>query len=97
MKIIVLLIVVLAVIVRSSDACPKAIETACVNEVNKGSDRLNIAYKACDEAAKEQGKDTPADLDCLKYFSGLKKDCWPCICQIAAAESWKIKGCTTQY
>jgi hypothetical protein len=22
-----------------------------------------------------------------------RKDCWPCICQIAKKQGWKIKGC----
>jgi hypothetical protein len=30
----------------------------------------------------------------LKYLLSAKKDCWPCICQIAKKEGWKIKGCT---
>jgi len=54
---------------------------------------LTLAYPICDQAAKEKGKDVPVDLDCLKYIGTIDKDCWPCICVVAAAEKWPIKGC----
>jgi hypothetical protein len=29
----------------------------------------------------------------VKYLLSARKDCWPCICQIAKKQGWKIKGC----
>lgn len=23
----------------------------------------------------------------------MRKECWPCVCYIAKAEGWKIRGC----
>ncbi len=96
MKILLLLLAVL-VILKASDICPPDLEKSCVEEVNTGTYATNIAYQSCDEAAKEKGKDTSADIDCLKYFSDMRKGCWPCICQIAKYESWTIKGCTARH
>lgn len=68
------------------DTCTHELETRCIDDINK-------AYPICEKAAKEKGKDLPADLECMKYFTKMDKDCWPCICYIANLEHWKIKGC----
>lgn len=52
------------------------------------------AYPICDQAAKEKGKDVPVDLECMKYIGTIDKDCWPCICAVATAQHWNIKGCS---
>jgi hypothetical protein len=54
---------------------------------------FHAAYKECDKAAKEKGADQTADVNCLKFLLSSRKDCWPCICQAAKQEGWKIKGC----
>ena len=53
----------------------------------------DVAYPACEKAAKAKGKDLPADLECIKYFQKVEKECWPCICEIAHAAHWTVKGC----
>ena len=53
-----------------------------------------IAYEQCNKAAKEKGADQTADINCLKFLLAARKDCWPCICQIAKQQGWKIRGCT---
>jgi hypothetical protein len=55
----------------------------------------NEAFQYCDQAAKEKGKDQTADLNCMKWALTVQKDCWPCICEIAKKEGYKIKGCDT--
>ncbi len=72
----------------AADTCPHDLEVKCVDDINK-------SYKICDQAAKEKGKDLPADLECLKFLTSVEKDCWPCICFVAKTEGWKIKGCDT--
>ena len=47
----------------------------------------------CDDAAKKKGQDEQADINCVKYFTAMRKECWPCICEIAKDEGWHIKGC----
>jgi hypothetical protein len=54
---------------------------------------IDKAYPICEAAAKEKGKDTPVDLQCMKYFMSIDQDCWPCICKVAKDQSWNIKGC----
>jgi hypothetical protein len=66
--------------------CPHNLEVKCINDIN-------AAYPICEKAAQEQGKDLPADLDCMKYLTQMDKDCWPCICYFAQVNKWKIKGC----
>ena len=66
--------------------CPHDLEVKCIDDINK-------AYPPCKKAAEKQGKDFPADLECLKYSVYVEKDCWPCICWIAEQEKWKIRGC----
>lgn len=39
----------------SPDECPHDLEVRCIDDINK-------AYPVCDKAAKEKGKDFPADL-----------------------------------
>jgi hypothetical protein len=55
----------------------------------------NLAFQYCDQAAKEKGQDQQADLNCMKWALSAEKDCWPCICQMAKNQGWKIKGCDT--
>ena len=47
----------------------------------------------CDEAAKGKAEDPIIDIECFKYFTTVDKDCWPCICTVAEAQHWKVKGC----
>lgn len=84
MKLIVLLLALLA-LALSAD-CPHDLEVRCIDDINK-------AYPVCEKAAKEKGADVPVDLECLKYFASMEKDCWPCICWVAQINHWKIKGC----
>ena len=72
--------------VASAAECPQELEVHCMDDINK-------AYPICEKAAKEKGKDFDADLECLKYFASMEKDCWPCICVVAKKEGWHIKGC----
>lgn len=53
----------------------------------------HAGYPICEAAAKEKGKDTPVDLQCMKYFAAVDKDCWPCICKVAKDHNWKLYGC----
>ena len=69
-----------------NEECPHDVEVLCIDDINK-------AYPICEKAAQEKGKDIPADLECMKYFAQVDKDCWPCICLIAEVNHWKIKGC----
>ena len=66
--------------------CPHDLETLCIHDINQ-------AYPVCEKAAAGKGKDVPADLNCLKYFSSMSSDCWPCICWVASINKWNIKGC----
>jgi hypothetical protein len=52
-----------------------------------------IVIDICDKAAREKGKDIQADIDCVKYSAATKTDCWPCLCDIAKAGNYNIKGC----
>lgn len=71
-----------------ADNCPQNKEVACISDVNHALD-------LCDKAAKEKGKDQTADINCIKYMVSVEQDCWPCICQIAKDNGFKVKGCTT--
>ena len=71
-----------------ADKCPQDREVSCIVDVNHALD-------LCDKAAKEKGKDQTADINCVKYMAAVEKDCWPCICQIASDNGFKVKGCTT--
>ncbi len=70
----------------STDLCPADKERECITDVNGAIDR-------CDQAAREKGKDSKADIECIQYTLAIQKDCWPCICQIAKDSDIKIKGC----
>jgi len=70
----------------SADQCPESLQIACVDDVR-------AAYPVCKKAADSKGSDTTADLACLKYYNVMKGDCWPCICMIAKADGFNIKGC----
>ena len=71
-----------------AQTCPHDLEVRCVDDINR-------AYGECDEAAKEKGKDILVDLECVKFLGTVEKDCWPCICQVAQQNHWKIRGCST--
>ena len=87
MRFVVLLLALLAVAMTYETAsCPHDLEVRCIDDINK-------AYPVCEKAAKEKGADIPVDLECLKYFASMEKDCWPCICWVAELNHWKIKGC----
>lgn len=82
------ILLLLAVAIASSfliaaDTCPHDVEVTCIDDINKGRNWIYLAYPVCDKAAKEKGKDLPADLECMKYFTSIEKDCWPCICLVA--------------
>ena len=85
MKLLLLVLALFAFVAMTAD-CPHDLEVRCIDDINK-------AYPICEKAAHEKGADVPADLDCLKYFVQMDKDCWPCICWIAQQEKWTIKGC----
>ncbi len=86
MKIIALVALALFAFLASTADCPHNLEVLCIDDINK-------AYPICEKAAHEKGADVPADLDCLKYFAQMDKDCWPCICWVAQINKWNIKGC----
>lgn len=46
------------------DECPHDVEVRCIDDINK-------AYPICEKAAQEKGKDLPADLECMKYFTQM--------------------------
>lgn len=69
-----------------TDDCPEAKQIKCVDDTR-------AAYEPCKKAAEAGGSDTIADLNCLKYYSKMKTDCWPCICMIAKLDNIQIKGC----
>ena len=54
-----------------------------------------IAFQYCEQAAKEKGQDQTADLNCMKWSLTVKKDCWPCVCEVAKKQHYNIKGCDT--
>lgn len=54
-----------------------------------------LAFQYCEQAAKEKGQDQAADLNCMKWALTVKKDCLPCICEVAKKQGYKIKGCDT--
>jgi hypothetical protein len=37
-------------------------------------------------------KDFPADLECMKYFTQMDKDCWPCICMVFPRNEMEHQG-----
>jgi hypothetical protein len=88
-----LAILALLGLVSAADLCPKDKEVECLTDINHGKKIYYLAFDVCDKAAKEKGKDQQADLDCMKYFVALEKDCWPCICTVAQQNGYKIKGC----
>ena len=73
--------------------CPQKVLNACKTDIQKGNICLYSAVNNCEEAAKEKGADQTADINCVKYLLSARKDCWPCVCEIAKQEGWKIKGC----
>ena len=85
MRVLIVLLALIAFAFCAHD-CPHDLEVRCIDDINK-------AYPICEKAAHEKGADFPADLDCLKYFTSMERDCWPCICWVAEQEKWSIKGC----
>lgn len=69
-----------------TDNCPQDKQISCITDVNHALD-------LCDKAAKDKGKDQSADINCIKYLASVEQDCWPCICQIAKDNGYKVKGC----
>jgi hypothetical protein len=63
-------------LVATQDQCPETKQILCVDDVR-------TAYPICQKAAESKGSDTVADLTCLKYYSKMRGECWPCICMIA--------------
>ena len=57
------------------------------------TDDVYYAYPACKKAAEKKGKDTDADLTCIKYFAQMTQECWGCICYFAKLQKWKVIGC----
>lgn len=86
MKLIVALAALVGIATAADANCPHDLEVLCIDDINK-------AYPDCEKAAREKGKDIPADLECMKYMAKVEKDCWPCICWVAQQEKWTIKGC----
>lgn len=72
--------------VNADDDCPESKQVACVDDVR-------AAYDPCKKAAESGGSDLPAVLSCLKYYSKMRTECWPCICMIAHNEGLHIQGC----
>ena len=70
--------------------CPETKQIQCIDDIR-------AAYPACQKAIDEGGSDMIADLTCLKYFTNVKSDCWPCICHIAEMDHIKVKGCWYDY
>lgn len=46
--------------------CPHDLEVRCIDDIN-------ASFKVCDKAAKEKGKDIPADIECMKYLAQVEK------------------------
>lgn len=74
------------VLALSADQCAVDREQKCVDD-------FKVALPYCEKAAKGQGSDFIADINCLKYFHTMETDCWPCICYLAQKENLNIKGC----
>ena len=66
--------------------CPETKQIACVDDVR-------AAYPVCKKAAESGGSDMIADIACMKYYSKMQTDCWPCICMIAKTDHIPIQGC----
>lgn len=80
------LVAFFATFALAADDCPVDRETNCVDD-------FKDALPYCKAAAESQGKDFPADINCMKYFATMEQECWPCICYIAHKENFKIQGC----
>lgn len=70
----------------ADNTCPEEKQVSCVDDIK-------TAYPICQKAAQAGGSDMVADLACLKYYSKMRDDCWPCICKVAELDGLKIKGC----
>ena len=84
MKIFLLVLITLAGLVYADDECPEDKQIRCVDD-------FRAAYPVCEKAAKTS--DIPATLECLKYYTKMRSECWPCICMIAEQEHVTIQGC----
>lgn len=73
-------------LVAADDTCPESKQIACVDDVR-------AAYPVCQKAAQSGGSDMIADIACMKYYSKMQGDCWPCICMIANLNNLQVKGC----
>lgn len=81
-----LLLCLLAFALTQDPLCPNKLLIECEQDAEK-------AFAECDKAAKEKGGDQTADINCIKFLLSAKKDCWPCICEIAKKQHWKVRGC----
>lgn len=70
----------------AADQCTESKQIACVDDFRE-------AYPVCKKAAEAGGSDTAADMACMKYFSKMQPECWPCICWFADQAQLPIKGC----
>lgn len=58
--------------------CTEDLQVKCVDDVK-------VAYPPCKKAAQSGGTDMVSVLTCMKYFTAMEKDCWPCVCAVANA------------
>lgn len=85
-KIVLAVIAAFATLAAADDSCPESKQITCVDEVRE-------AYEPCKKAAESGGSDLPATLKCLKYYSKMRTDCWPCICLVAKDAGLHVQGC----
>ena len=85
-KFLIIGLTALATLAAADNDCPEDKQVICVDDVR-------AAYEPCKKAAESGGSDLPATLQCLKYYSKMRNDCWPCICMVAKDEGFDIKGC----
>lgn len=86
MKIIFALAALVGLGLTQTDKCTEDKQVACIDD-------FRAAYPVCMKAAQSGGSDVVADIACIKYYSKVQADCWPCICMIANAEKLNVKGC----
>lgn len=78
-----IIFVALIALIFAQDVCTQKLINECENDSTKGKWCINEAYEQCDKAAKEKGADQTADINCLKFLLSARKECWPCICEVA--------------
>ena len=70
----------------SAQQCTESMQIACVDD-------FRAAYPVCKKAAEAGGADPVADMACMKYFTKMQPECWPCICWFGKEFNIPIKGC----